>query len=116
MLKISLDEAYVFDLLAIYATKINNSEGEKKEISLQSFHNLSDEIIEQIGYPLYEDILRSDEYKGLLDANQNVFTLVDRAGETELSKITADANYERYLKKVALQTKFFTNTLTEVKI
>jgi hypothetical protein len=116
MLKISLDEAYIFDLLAIYATKINNSEGEKKETILRSFHNLSDEIIEQIGYPLYEDILRSNEYIGLLDANQNVFDLVDRAGETELSKTTADANYKRYLKKVALQTKFFTDKLTEVKI
>jgi hypothetical protein len=45
-----------------------------------------------------------------------VFDLVDRAGETSLSKQTAEANYKRYIKKVELQTKFFDNQITEVKI
>jgi uncharacterized protein (DUF1015 family) len=116
VLKISLDEAYVFDLLAIYATKVNNSTGDKKEMSIKSFKNLSNEVAGQIGNSLYQDIINSDEYRELLHANQVVFDLVDRAGETELSKITADANYERYLKKVNLQKKFFTSKLTEVKI
>ena len=36
--------------------------------------------------------------------------------ETKLSKLTADANYMRYLNKISLQNKFFNTTLTEVKI
>jgi hypothetical protein len=116
MIKVSLDEAYVFDLLSIYAVKIDNSSGDKKKQSEKNYNILSNEIIESIGIDKFTDIILSDEYKNLVDANQEVFKLVDKAKENKLAKATADANYERYLKKIELQQKFFENKITEVKI
>lgn len=116
MIKISLDEAYVYDILSIYAVKIENSEGEKKEKSLDSFNKLSEEIIEQIGIDKHHSIINSTAYFDLKQANKEVFDLVDRAGETYLSKLTAEANYKRYIKKIELQNKFFNTEITEVKI
>ena len=116
MLKISLDEAYVFDLLSIYKVKIDNSSDHKKIKLIESYQLLSTEIINQIGQKLFDEIINSIDYKDLIFSNQNVFDLVDRADESELSKITADANFNRYMKKISLQNKFFKNKLTEVKI
>lgn len=116
MLIISLDEAYVFDLLSIYQVKINKSEGDKKFKSIKSYDNLKKEIINQIGSSKFVSIIDSTEYKNLIFINQKVFELVDRANESELSKITADANYERYLEKIKLQNKFFDNELDEIKV
>lgn len=116
MLKISLDEAYVFDLLSITQVKLEKSNSEKKVKLKKSFDQLSNEIVEQIGYELFNKIIRSEEYYYLKKANEIVFDLVDRANESEISKITADANYERYLKKITLQNKFFKNELIEVKL
>ena len=117
MIKISLDESYVFDLLSIYEVKLKRSlDSEKKEKLQQSYNTLLQEIIYSIGLNLFSIIKDSSEYSKLKECNESVFDLVDRAGETELSKMTADANYARYLNKVSLQNKFFENTLTEVKI
>ena len=116
MIKISLDEAYVYDILSIYAVKIENSDGDKRQKSLDSFNALSQEIQKQIGVDKHHSIINSSAYFDLKHANKEVFDLVDRAGETALSKQTAEANYKRYLKKAELQTKFFNNEVTEVKI
>lgn len=117
MIKISLDESYVFDLLSIYEVKIDCSSDDDKKNKLQiSYKLLVSEIIDTIGHSLYELIISSTEYTQLKESNKIVFDLVDRAHETELSKMTADANYLRYLNKVSLQTKFFDNTIMEVKI
>ena len=117
MIKISLDESYVFDLLSIYEVKLSYSLDLEKKIKLQqSYDMLSKEIIDHIGVEIFTTILASNEYVELKKSNELVFKLVDRAGETELSKVTADANYTRYLNKISLQHKFFNNALTEVKI
>jgi hypothetical protein len=117
MIKISLDESYVFDLLSIYEVKIDYSTDLDKKTKLQqSYDLLKSEITDTIGNKLVVDILASDEYAQLKQSNQIVFELVDRANETELSKLTADANYMRYLNKVSLQNKFFNTIVTEVKI
>jgi hypothetical protein len=116
MLKISLDESYVFDLLSIHEVKLNASTGSKREQVLKSLISLRNEIIEQIGLELFNEITSSLEYTLLQSANKLVFELVDRAGETKLSKETADANYQRYIRKTELQAKFFNNSLSEVKI
>jgi hypothetical protein len=52
----------------------------------------------------------------MVDANQKVFDLIDESkNDTGLAKITDDANYDRHVKKMALQKKFFNNDLTEFK-
>lgn len=116
MLKISLDEAYVFDLLSIYQVKINNAQDQKLDQLKKTYDILSNEIIDQIGQELFLKIISSIEYHELIKINQIVFNLVDRANETQLSKLTADANYQRYIKKIELQNEFFKNTITEVKL
>ena len=116
MLKISLDESYVFDILSIYELKIKKSDGDKQKKLILSYHMLENEIIDQIGVTKYNEIKSSNEYDLLCDSNKNVFELVDRANESQLSKITADANYERYLHKISMQKKFFQTENTEVKL
>lgn len=83
---------------------------------MDSFNKLSEEIQNQIGIAKHHSIINSTAYFDLKQANKEVFDLVDRAGETYLSKLTAEANYKRYEKKIQLQTQFFNNQITEVKI
>jgi hypothetical protein len=117
MIKISLDESYVFDLLSINEVKLEATADLNKKTMLQnSYNSLKTEIIDSIGADLFTQIINSKEYSDLKISNQHVFDLVDRANETELSKLTADANYQRYLNKMSLQHKFFITKLTEVKI
>jgi len=116
MIRISLDESYVFDLLSIYEVKLSMSTGKKREQILKSLIKLRIEIIDQIGSKLFNEIIASLEYTLLQSANKLVFDLVDRAHETKLSKETADANYQRYIRKSELQTKFFTSDMMEVKL
>lgn len=116
MLTITLDEAYVFDILSIYEVKIDKSTGDKKEALLQSHRALMEEITHQIGTDVFNQVIASELYVDLKNANNKVFDLVDRANESELAKETADANYERFIKKTELQTRFFKNKLSEVKI
>lgn len=116
MIQISLDEAYVFDLLSIYQIKVDKNTNDKSKIIIENFRLLSEEISKQIGSNKFNEILSSNEYLELKSANTLVFDLVDRAHESELSKMTADANYIRYLKKVELQKKFFDSNMREVKL
>lgn len=117
MIRISLDESYVFDLLSIYEVKIESANDLTKKNKLQQSYNLLElEIVESIGKKLFNEIISSKEYSDLKFTNKIVFDLVDRAHESELSKLTSDANYTRYLHKIELQQKFFENLVTEVKI
>lgn len=116
MIKITLDEAYVFDLLAIYEVKMEKCEGEKLNKTIQSYTTLANEIKEQIGKDLYFEIIDSDTYQDLKAINKAVFELVDRASETQLSQDTASANYKRYILKHRIQSEFFNSILQEVKV
>jgi hypothetical protein len=116
MLKISLDEAYVFDLLSIHEVKLMKSGGDKRKQLEKTYDKLKEEIISQIGHEKYTKIVVSPEYHDLKISNAIVFMLVDRSNQSELSKLTADANYDRYIKKTTLQNKFFGNNLDEVKL
>jgi len=108
MIKISLDEAYVFDLLSIFQVKINNFTGEKLEKTIQAMSNLIEEIVDQIGKDLYDQIVNSVCYEELVAANQYVFDLVDQSKENDqLAKITDDANYARHIKKNGVAKTFF---------
>jgi hypothetical protein len=116
MIKISLDEAYVFDILSIYEVKVSKFLGQKLETTLESMSKLIIEIKEQIGDDLYDQIIKSKVYAGLLEANRNVFDLVDDASKSDgLAKMVDQANYERYIFKSNLQNEFFSTNITEVK-
>ncbi len=116
MIKVSLDEAYVFDMLAILDVKKASFTKEKLDSVLSAYSEMTSEIIEQIGEKKFNEIIQSFEYNNLIEANKLVFNLVDRTKvEGGLAKEVDDANYNRYLKKQALQSQFFINKMKEVK-
>jgi hypothetical protein len=116
MIKVSLDEAYVFDMLAILDVKKQLFSSEKLDSVLSARAIMVDEICNQIGDDKFHEIISSDEYSNLIEANNFVFNLVDQTkAEGGLAKQVDDANYNRYLKKQNLQNKFFTTKMKEVK-
>ena len=116
MLKISVDEAYVFDMLSVFDVKLKNLSGEKLLKTIEKYSDMREEVIEQIGKDKYDQIVSSLEYQKMVYANQRVFELIDQSkNDTGLAKITDDANYERHVAKMALQNRFFETELTEVK-
>lgn len=116
MLKVSLDEGYVFDMIAILEIKSKIFTGQKLSKAIESMNYMSQEVISQIGKNKFDEILASNEYQNLYLANKKVFILIDQAkGSTGLSKYTDDANYDRYLNKISLQKKFFNDIISEVK-
>jgi hypothetical protein len=116
MIKVSLDEAYVFDMLAILDVKKQLFSSEKLDSVLSARAIMVDEICNQIGDDKFHEIISSVEYSNLIEANNFVFNLVDQTKtEGGLAKQVDDANYNRYLKKQNLQNKFFTTKMKEVK-
>lgn len=105
MINISVDEAYAFDYLAIQIVK-------KSEVQ----NLISSNLREQLPETLYNDIINSDEFKGMIEANQLVFDYVERARYGSISAKELDsANMQRHYAKIKLQTKFFNKDLTEKK-
>lgn len=116
MIKVSLDEAYVFDMLAILDVKKQLFSSEKLDSVMSARAIMVDEICNQIGDDKFHEIISSEEYSNLINANNLVFNLVDQTKtEGGLAKQVDDANYNRYLKKQNLQNKFFTTKMKEVK-
>lgn len=115
MIQIFLDEGYVFDILSIYQVKIIKSSN--NTIHLNNFNKLLEEISKQIGKEKTAEIIDSKEYDDLCRANLATFELVDAVKSNAcLGKEVDKSNYNRYLKKVALQEKFFKSKITETKI
>ena len=113
MLTILVDEAYAFDYLAILLIKYDFS---KNELILTKAEECMAHIKSQIGTKKMEEILSSDEFKKLLDANKKTFEWVDKAKTDSCKASDVDkSNYERCKARNALQEKFFTNKISEVK-
>jgi hypothetical protein len=118
MIKISLDEGYIFDILSIYELKINKSDTiEKKNQNIENYSNLKSEIVDQIGIGLFDTIIESEEYKKLYTANSDTFDVVDKAKTDEvLASMVDKCNHVRYICKQNIQVKFFNKKLSETKI
>jgi hypothetical protein len=112
MIKISVDEAYAFDILTILYIKKNNTMADTN-----NYEKMIDEIRNQVGDSKFYEILMSPEYKNLLTANKLVYDYVDkiRNGEKLDAKEVDDANMLRYKYKKDLQIKYFGNNVTEQK-
>ena len=115
-MKVTLPEAYIFDILSIYEVKYLKAK-QNKSIHLDNFNYLLFEIEAQIGKELLNNIIYSIEYKDLLKANMETFNLVDLVKTNPcLGREVDSSNYKRFLAKKSLQKKFFTNDYLEVKI
>ena len=103
-----VDAGYFFDYISILSVKYDKF-GNKSV--LDDLANCSDSMRNAIGGKKFDEITKSKEYIELYDANSLVFDYVDLA---KTNKVTAkevdEMNYQRFLKKKALQEKFFPNT------
>ena len=111
MINLLVDEAFAFDYLSILEIKYNKN-GDKNNYNL-----CKENIICQIGLDNFLEIEASEEYQSLLTANLNTFNLVDAVKSDPCLGMEVDkSNYERFLKKQALQKKFFGSVSNEIKI
>lgn len=116
MWKISLDECYVLDYLSILEVKIKNNP-ERLDAVLPQYLSLLKEIEDQISEQKLEEILKSEEYQRLFEANNKVFKLVDKAEKSVgLAKNVALSNLERWRAKNEIQKKFFGKETRELKL
>lgn len=114
-LHLPVDPAYLFDYLAIQEVKLDLNRTQQNASNWRETHVAA---VAQLGNDRVEEICNSDEYAALYEVNKSVFEAV---GKAKVNAITArevdDLNYLRYLKKVALQFRFFPDTqVTEQKI
>lgn len=111
MIKISLDESVIFDMLSILVVKSQAGGCSKNYI------NFLADIKDEIGLDKLYSVTNSPEFENLRAINQKIFNLVSLAKDDKCLASDVDkANYERYLCKKALQEKHFNNKLTEEKL
>lgn len=112
MLNLKVDEAYAFDYLSILEIK-----KDKIKTSFENWSDCFNDLKNQVGHISFNEIIQSDEYKSMIDANLNTFNAVEKARYGEISaKEVDDLNMKRYEAKVRLQNKFFpTKKITEIK-
>jgi virulence-associated protein VapD len=118
MIKISLDEAYVFDMLSILDLKKDKSIDTKDhQKHVKNYNRLHQDILDHIGNKKLKQIIGSIHYKNLMQTNIKVFELVEKAKEDKgIASAIDNTNYKRFILKNKLQKKFFKNSLKEVKI
>jgi hypothetical protein len=116
MIKLSVEEAYAFDYLAILGIKLRKFPD--NEIIINNYYSCLRNIEEELGVDKTYDIIGSPEYEELVKINQLTFNAVDKArlGESNISAKEVDnLNMERYKFKKDLQKKFFDKELAEFK-
>lgn len=112
MIKLTVDEAYAFDYYSILHLKHKNN-----YISDDLLMQAREDLTASLGLDLVDEILSSEEYHNLVGANTLTFAAVDKAKEDLVTASYVDkCNYERMICKKNLQSKFFNNGLSEVKI
>jgi hypothetical protein len=106
MVKLSLDEGYAYDLLAICEVKIFKDIKNAKLNYDLFFSELQEQVKDK-----HLEILNSEEYKELLKANNETFDAVEKARYGTISAKEVDSlNMKRYNCKKNLQLKFFPET------
>jgi hypothetical protein len=109
MVNLKVDEAYAFDYLSILYIKRTRSQ-ECHQIWQDCYNYLSAQLTN------FLEIINSQEYLNLLDANKITFEAVEKARYDNISAKTVDeANMLRHKTKIELQKKFFNNNLKEFK-
>ena len=107
--------AYVFDMLAIFGIKMVKTSGELYIQSSKNYSDLKAYLCERLGNEEYSQIVRSDAYAKLYQANIEVFNRIDeikvRGEQLGDATYIDQKNYDRYLAKKALQEKFFPDSV-----
>jgi hypothetical protein len=112
MIKITVDEAYAFDYYTILELKKENG----SQID-HIINTIKSDLIEYIGLEKFNLIIESEEYLKLYSSNKKTFEAVDKAKTDEvLASYVDKCNYLRMIHKRELQNKFFSNSLSEIKL
>jgi hypothetical protein len=112
MIKITVDEAYAFDYYSILELKNQNGSQVDHIINV-----IKSDLTEQIGLEKFNLIIESEEYSRLYDSNKKTFEAVDKAKTDEvLASYVDECNYLRMTHKRELQNKFFSSSLSEIKL
>lgn len=112
MINLKVDESYAFDYLSILEVKKNKTNNGIENWSF-CFNFLKNQTEEN----LFNQIINSNEYKDMINANLNTFDAVEKARYGLISaKEVDDWNMKRYEAKVKFQNKFFpSKKITEIK-
>jgi hypothetical protein len=112
MILIPVDEGYAYDVLAICHVKYTKQIPNSKE----NYYLIFEEIKKQLG-KIHNEVLGSQEYINLINANVETFDAVEKARYGEISAKEVDnLNMKRFECKKKLQEKFFPNsTILEKK-
>jgi hypothetical protein len=105
MIHLPVDEGYAYDVLAIcyvkYSKKLPNSD--------KNYFLILNELKKQLG-KIHDDILKSQEYLELIEANLETFDAVEKARYGSITAKEVDnLNMKRFYCKKKLQKKFFPN-------
>lgn len=114
MIDIPVDESYAFDFLSILSIKLAQGLDTKDYIKKILFR-----IVDQLDNPdILKEILNSKEYHDLTATNASIFVNIEAMREDgsvyparEIDKL----NTRRHELKQALQSRFFSNPLSEIK-
>jgi hypothetical protein len=114
MIKVSLDESACFDILSILLIKTKKSQDLQHT---KNYLNFVADIKDEIGLEKLYEVMNSQEFEELREANLEVFHGVDLAKDDNIKASTLDAlNYQRFVCKRKIQEKFFGEELREQKI
>lgn len=112
MIKLLVDEAYAFDYLSILDLK-----RQKSSDSYDAWINCYKYLQNQFDNDKWLSMIYSSEYKEMLKANTLTFDAVEKAKNNEVSAQYVDeCNYLRYKAKQNFQKKFFSESLSELKL
>lgn len=112
MIKLLVDEAYAFDYLSILDLK-----RQKSSDSYNAWINCYKYLQNQFDNDKWLSMINSLEYKEMLKANTLTFDAVEKAKNDEVSAQYVDeCNYLRYKAKQNFQKKFFSESLSELKL
>lgn len=119
MIRVPVDEAYGYDMLAIQRVKLGHLKREGEAAT--TVHNqLNEAIMEQVGEEKHVKIIRSAQYLALYRVNEEIFTALDDLKHEEwpgAARAIDWLNYQRYVAKRRLQHEFFSESpLTERKL
>ena len=110
---LEVDVGYAIDFLSILEVKLNKL---NDKISLDNFNYQKGFLSNQINFDLFNQILNSEEYKELYEANKMIWESIDLIKTGQITaKYVDDLNYKRWILKNKLQSKFFNHHTSEQK-
>lgn len=117
MLKITVDEAEVFDRLAILTCKMARvRNGAELDALSSQYKLLLSEVVSQVGDAAL-NFMQTDDYRSLINLHSDIFSVVELASRNQCSASAVhEMNMLRHRMKREIQKKYFNSQLQEIKL